>query len=58
MGSTKNTSVYLENDQINYLALMSIISGLNKSQYIRQLLDEDMLENEEIVRAFENILFS
>ncbi|MGG1396907.1 hypothetical protein ABE288_03530 [Bacillus salipaludis] len=57
MEKTKNTSVYLEPIHIKYLALMCVISGLNKSEYIRSLLDDDMAENAEIVKQFEKILY-
>lgn len=57
MEKTKNTSIYLEEAHIRYLALMSIISGLNKSEYIRTLLDDDMLENAELVKEFQKLLF-
>jgi len=56
MEKTKQTSVHLEDVHIKYLALMSVISGLNKSEYIRSLIDDDMLANEEICKTYENIL--
>lgn len=57
MEKTKNTSVYLTDTEIKYLALMSVISGLNKSEYVRSLLEDDMLVNSEIVKQFEKILY-
>ncbi|WP_176547148.1 hypothetical protein [Bacillus sp. AFS053548] len=57
MEKTKQTSIHLEEIHIKYLSLMSVISGLNKSQYLRELLDSDMLENEEIVKTYEKILY-
>lgn len=57
MEKTKQTSVHLEEIHIRYLALMSVISGLNKSEYIRSLLDDDMRENKETVKTFEKILY-
>lgn len=53
----KNSSVYLEEVHLKYLALMSIISGLNKSEYLRSLIDDDMLKNEDIVKQFEKLLY-
>lgn len=57
MEKTKNTSVYLEEVHIRYLALMSVISGLNKSEYLRSILDDDMAENAEVVKEFQNPCF-
>lgn len=57
MEKTKNTSVYLEEVHTKYIALMSVMTGFNKSEYIRYLIEEDMLENEEIVVEFEKLLF-
>jgi hypothetical protein len=36
---------------------MSVVSGLSKSQIIREMLDRDMEENEELVKEFQKILF-
>jgi hypothetical protein len=57
MDKTKQTSVHLEDVHIKYLALMSVISGLNKSQLVREMLDRDLAENAEIVKQFEKILY-
>lgn len=57
MEKTKINSVYLEDVHMKYLALMSVVSGLNKSQLIREMLDRDMAENAEIVKQFEKILY-
>lgn len=57
MEKTKQTSVHLEEVHIKYLALMSVIEGVNKSEYIRTLLDDDMLANEEICKQYEKILY-
>ncbi|MBU8768766.1 hypothetical protein [Cytobacillus oceanisediminis] len=57
MEKVKNSSVYLEEVHLKYLALMSIISGLNKSEYLRSLIDDDMLKNEDIVKQFEKLLY-
>lgn len=57
MEKTKNTSVYLEEVHIRYLALMCVISGLNKSEYMRSILDDDMAENAEVVKEFQKLLF-
>jgi hypothetical protein len=54
---TKNTSVYLEDLHIKYLALMSAFTGLNKSQLIRDMIDNDMINNEEFVKTFEKIIY-
>lgn len=57
MEKTKNTSVYLESVHIKYLALMSVLSGLNKSELIREMLDRDMAENADICKEYEKILY-
>lgn len=57
MEKTKNMSVYLEESQIRYLKLVSMMHGLNSSEYLRTLIDDDMCENEEICRQFETIIF-
>jgi hypothetical protein len=57
MEKTKNTSVYLEDVHIKYLSLMSAFTGLNKSQLIRDMVDNDMRENQEFVKTFEKILY-
>lgn len=57
MEKTKQTSVHLEQIHIKYLDLMSVITGLNKSEIIRTLIDDDMLANKEICRTYEKILF-
>ena len=57
MEKTKITSVYLEEVHIKYLTLISVANGLNKSEYIRTLIDDDMFENEDFVKQFEKIIF-
>lgn len=57
MEKTKPTCVYIEEVHLRYLALMSVISGLNKSQYLRTLIDDDMEQNAEIVKQYEKILY-
>jgi hypothetical protein len=57
MEKTKNNSVYLEDVHMKYLALMSVITGLNKSQLIRDMIDNDMSANKELVKEYEKILF-
>jgi hypothetical protein len=57
MEKTRNTSVYLEDVHIKYLALMSVLSGLNKSEYLRTVLDDDMKANEDICKEYEKILY-
>jgi hypothetical protein len=54
---TKNTSVYLEPNQIRYLALISVVNKLNKSEYLRAIIDDDMTKNEEFVKTYEKIIF-
>ncbi|WP_246939620.1 hypothetical protein [Bacillus pinisoli] len=57
MEKTKQTSVHLEPLHIKYLDLMSVFTGLNKSQLIRELLDSDMEQNKEKIRPYEQLLF-
>jgi hypothetical protein len=57
MEKTKQTSVHLEEIHIKYLSLMSIITGLNKSQLIRDMIDNDMEQNKEIIKTYEKILY-
>jgi hypothetical protein len=58
MEKTKNTSVYLEDVHIKYLALISVAHRLKKSEYLRALIDMDMERNEEFVKTYEKILFN
>lgn len=55
---SKATCVHLEEVHLRYLALMAILSGLNKSQYLRTLVDDDMNENSEICKQYSQILFA
>lgn len=57
MEKTRQTSVHLDPVHIKYLDLMSVITGLNKSQLIRELLDSDMEQNKEMIKPYEQILF-
>jgi hypothetical protein len=57
MEKTKINSVYLEDVHMKYLALMSVIMGLNKSQLIRDMIDNDMSANKELVKEYEKILY-
>lgn len=57
MEKTKNTSVYLEDSQIRYVALMAFRSNFNKSEYIRSLIEDDMERNCEVVKQFEKLIF-
>lgn len=57
MEKTKNTSVYLEEVHIKYLALISIANCMTKSQYIRALIEDDIEQNEEFVKEFEKFIF-
>lgn len=57
MEKTRNTSVYIEEVHIKYLTLLSANTGLSKSQLIRDMLDNDMQQNEEFVKTFEKILY-
>lgn len=57
MEKTKASCVYLEEVQLRYLALMGVIHNLNKSEYLRTLIDDDMEENSELVKLYEKILY-
>ncbi|MEW5553193.1 hypothetical protein ABGT22_25385 [Peribacillus frigoritolerans] len=57
MEKTKQTSVHLEEIHIKYLSLMSLITGLNKSQLIRDIIDNDMEQNKEIIKTYEAFLY-
>ncbi|WP_286231116.1 hypothetical protein [Neobacillus mesonae] len=57
MEKTKKTSVYLEPIHFKYLDLMSVITGLNKSQLIRDMIDNGMSANKEIIKTYEQLLF-
>ncbi|MGG7621954.1 hypothetical protein [Bacillus coreaensis] len=57
MEKTKQTSVHLEPIHSKYLDLMSVITGMNKSQLIRDMIDNDMSANKDIVKTYEKILF-
>jgi hypothetical protein len=57
MEKTKPSCVYLEETQMRYLSLLSVITGLNKSQLLRDMIDNDMAQNEELVKTYEKILY-
>jgi predicted DNA-binding protein len=57
MEKTKQTSVYLEDVHSKYLDIMSLNTGLNKSQLIRDMIDNDIEQNKDSVKKYEKILF-
>jgi hypothetical protein len=52
MEKTKQTCVYLEAIHFEYLAMMQYLTGLNRSQIIRDALDNEISQNQEVIKEF------